>query len=210
MIAELSRSITAAMREVQLTSTNTTKLRKKLQAAVVDPLLPSMTLHQVSTLAREGHLDVLDHVLRDMTLKQLTTVSKKWNPHRKVGADVIMRDIQIELRDLVAGRRGPALDPTLPASWSLLDARERYAKDQRLIDEALGAMSLAQMKTASKCWNPHRLKIDRDIGADELRTELRALLTDRLQPASKPPTQERALSRSRRGSTIRTKLVAAE
>lgn len=210
MISELSRAITAAMREVQLTSTNTTKLRKKLLAAVVDPLLPSMNLDQVAALVREGHRDVLDQVLRDMTLAQLKTVSKKWNPHRKINADVIMRDLQVELRDLVMGKRGPALDPGVPASWSLLDACARYSRDQAaLIDGALAAMSLRQLKDTSKKWNPHRASFSRDVDADALRGELQALLSNRRQPTERP-RQERALSRARRGATTRARLVAAE
>jgi hypothetical protein len=108
MIIEMSRAITASMPRVQLTSTATAAMRKKIAAAMIDPLLASMSLDRVREVAREGHAQILDEVIRDMTLAQLKKVSRKWNPHRKVPQDVVMRDLQVELRDLVAGRARPA------------------------------------------------------------------------------------------------------
>jgi hypothetical protein len=107
MIIEMSRAITASMPRVQLTSTATTAMRKKVAAAMIDPLLASMSLENVREVARDGHAQILDEVIQDMTLAQLKKVSKKWNPNRKIPQDVIMRDLQIELRDLVSGRAAP-------------------------------------------------------------------------------------------------------
>ena len=106
MISDLAQAIAAALRDVRLTSTNTAKIRQKLTALAADPLLPSLDLRQAREISRH-YGNTVDDLIRDMTLAQLKKLSKAWNPHRKIPKDVIMRDLQIEIRELVAEQRSP-------------------------------------------------------------------------------------------------------
>jgi hypothetical protein len=118
MIVELSRTITDAASMGALTGAASAKIRKKLTAVLIEDILKNLSLQQIAILKEQGHAVVLDEAIREMSLSQLKAVSKKWNPRRKVPKEVVMRDLQVELRDLAAGRAEPmpAPPPRAPAA----------------------------------------------------------------------------------------------
>ncbi|NWG53881.1 MAG: hypothetical protein HXY28_09195 [Hydrogenophilaceae bacterium] len=132
MISDLSRAIADALNDARLTSANATKMRKRLTAVAIDPLLSSMSLTQVQALARRGHGPVLDELIRDMTLAQLKKVSKAWNPHRAIPKEPIMRDLQVEVRELAASKRQPS-DPPLPKKSKGTGSRRGRSGQARMV-----------------------------------------------------------------------------
>lgn len=111
MIEDMAHLIAASMERVKLSSTHTAKARKGVISALIDPILPSLGLADVRALARQGHSGAVEQVILAMSQAQLGKVSRAWNPNRKITKDVVMRDLQMELLDLVGGRSEPAPKP---------------------------------------------------------------------------------------------------
>jgi hypothetical protein len=85
-----------------------------------------------------------------------------------------------------------AIDPLL-VTLPLDAARALIAgRHEETVRALMAKMTLAQMKKASKSWNPNRKPVPKDMGLADLRRELRELLERKAEPVEKVARASRA------------------